>query len=292
MDFLRRVSFAQQWAAVADKTKARLKEAEVPRKYQQHHQVFSEEGAKRLPPTRVEDMEITLKDDTPEQLDCKVYPLSQKEVEILRESLNEDLAKGYIKHGTSSYVSPIFFIPKKDGGELRMVIDYRKLNDMTKKDFYPLPNLRTELEKLSHHKLFSKFDVRAGYNNIRIKESDQHKAAFKTPLGTFIPTVMTFGFCNAPSIFQRAMNRDLEPLKQLYPNNFANYMDDIAIGTDDTPQGQELHEQIVHEFLNILKQHSYFLKVSKCEFEKEEMEFLGFLVGQGFKERYASTQPK
>ena len=124
-----------------------MKEAEIPPKYQEHHWVFSEEGAKRLPPTRVEDMEITLKDDAPEQLDCKVYPLSRKELEVLRVSLNEDLAKGYIKHGTSSYVSPIFFIPKKDGGELRMVIDYRKLNDMTKKDFYPFqtsePNWRS-----------------------------------------------------------------------------------------------------------------------------------------------------
>ena len=238
---------------MADKTKDRMKETEIPPKYQDHHQVFSEEGAKRLPPTRVKDMEITLKDDAPEQLDCKVYPLSRKELEVLRGSLNEDLAKGHIKHGTSSYVSPIFFIPKKDEGELRMVIDYRKLNDMTKKDFYPLPNLQTELEKLSHHKLFSKFDVRAGYNNICIKDTDQHKAAFKTSLGTFISTVMTFRFCNAPYIFQRAMNRDLEPLKQLYPNNFANYMDDIAIETDNTPQGQALHEHIVHQFLNILE---------------------------------------
>ena len=146
-------------------------------------------------------MEITLKDDAPEQLNCKVYPLSRRELEVLRKSLNEDLAKGYIKHGTSSYVSLIFFIPKKDGGELRMVIDYRKLNNMTKKDFYPLPNLRTDLEKLSQHKLFSKFDVHVGYNNICIKDTDQHKATFKTPLGTFISTVMTFGFCNAPSIF-------------------------------------------------------------------------------------------
>ena len=160
-----------------------------------------------------------------------------------------------------------------------MVIDYRKLNNMTKKDFYPLLNLRTELKKLSHHKLFSKFDVCAGYNNIWIKDTDQHKAAFKTPLGTFIPTVMTFRFCNTPSIFQRAMNRDLEPLKQLYLNNFANYMDDIAIETDNTPQGQALHEHIVHQFMDILEWHSYFLKVSKCKFEKREIEFLGFLVG-------------
>ena len=61
--------------------------------------------------------------------------------EGLRQALDEDLAKGYIRHGTSSYVSPIFFIPKKDGAELRMVIDYRRLNEISKKDFYPLPNL-------------------------------------------------------------------------------------------------------------------------------------------------------
>jgi hypothetical protein len=162
-----------------------------------------------------------------------------------------------------------------------MVINYRKLNDITKKDFYPLPNLRTELEKLLHHQLFSKFNVRAGYNNIRIKEEDQYKVAFKTPLGTFIPIVMTFGFCNASSIFQRVMNQDLKPLKQKYPNNFTNYMDNVAIGTDNSSKGQKLHEQIVHEFLDILKEHSYFLKVSKCEIEKDNMEFLRFLVGNG-----------
>ena len=72
-----------------------MKEAEIPPKYQEHHQVFLEKGAKRLLPTRVKDMEITLKDDAPEQLDCKVYPLSRKELEVLRESLNKDLAKGY-----------------------------------------------------------------------------------------------------------------------------------------------------------------------------------------------------
>ena len=162
-----------------------------------------------------------------------------------------------------------------------MVIDYRKLNDITKKDFYLLPNLRTKLEKLSKHSLFSKFDVHAGYNNIRIRREDQHKVAFKTPLGTFVPTVMTFSFCNAPSIFQRAMNRDLAPLRQKYPDNFSNYMDDMAIGTSDLLEGRRLHCQIVKEFLELLRCHSYFLKASKCEFEKTKMEFLGFSVQNG-----------
>jgi hypothetical protein len=146
-------------------------------------------------------MTITLKEGALEQLDCKTYPLLGKELQVLRKALNDNVEKGYIKHGTLLFVSPIFFIPKKDGEELHMVIDYHKLNDLTKKDYYPLPNLCTELEKLLKHKLFSKFDVQAGYNNIQIAEQDQYKVAFKTPLGTFIPTVMTFRFCNAPSIF-------------------------------------------------------------------------------------------
>ncbi len=193
-------------------------------------------------------MAITLKEGSLEQLDCKVYPLSSKELGVLQQALNEDLAKGYIKHRTSSFISLIFFIPKKDREELWMVIDYRKLNNLTKKDFYPLPNLYTKLEKLSKFQLFSKFDICTGYNNIRIKNKDQYKAAFKTLLRTFVPTVMTFGFCNAPLIFQRAMNQDLEPLKQKYSNNFTNYMDNIAIGTENSPNSQKLHKEIVHEF--------------------------------------------
>src|SRR5712671_6143765 len=240
--FLRKATFAQKWTAAANQSKEKLKETDIPISYQKHWRVFSEEGAKRLPPHRKEDMMIKLKNDAPAQLDCKVYPLTKRETEVLHQSLKEDLAKGYIRHGTSSYISPVFFIGKKDGDdELQMVIDYQISNEHTQKDFYPLPNLCTELEKLSKHCLFSKFDVRAGYNNIRITEKDQYKAAFKTPLGTFIPTVMTFGFCNAPSIFQRAMNHDLAPLKQKYPDNFANYMDDVAIGTNDSSKGRELH---------------------------------------------------
>ena len=98
-----------------------------------------------------------------------------------------------------------------------------------------------ELEKLCKHHLFSKFDVWAGYNNICIAQEDQYKATFKTPFGTFISTVITFGFYNALSIFQHAINQDLAPLKQKYLNNFSNYMDDIAIGTDNTELGKELH---------------------------------------------------
>ncbi|SRR5258708_26777981 len=93
--------------------------------------------------------------------------------------------------------------------------------------------------------------------------------------------VMMFGFCNALSIFQRAMNQDLAPLKQKYPDNFSNYMDDIGIGTDNTPEGRQLYKTIIHEFLDILERNLYFLKFSKCEFLKKKLEFLGFLVSNG-----------
>ncbi len=100
-----------------------------------------EEEAEWLPPKQVENMTIPLKKEAPSQMDCKTYPLSTKETEVLRQALKEDLHKGYIWHRSSSYVSPIFFIPKKDGKELHMVINYQKLNDITIKDFYPLLNL-------------------------------------------------------------------------------------------------------------------------------------------------------
>ena len=248
-----KTTFAQQWASKAKEGKTTLTDSDIPASYLDHKAVFFEEEAWQMPPSWDEDMQITFKEGASSQLDCKVYPLTKVETEVLQQSIKEDLQKGYICHGTSSFISPIFFIPKKDGKELQMVIDYRKLNDITKKNFYPLSNLWTKLEKLSKHSLFSKFDVHVGYNNIRIRREDQHKAAFKTPLGTFVPTVMTFGFCNAPSIFQRAMNCDLAPLQQKYPDNFSNYMDDVAIGTSDALEGRRLHCQIIKEFLKLLK---------------------------------------
>jgi hypothetical protein len=188
-----------------DKKKEYLDEKHISEEYLEYQKVFSEE-AKCLLPLWVEDISIMFKEGALEQLDCKVYPLSQKELAILWKTLDNNIIKEYIQYGIFLFVFPIFFIPKKDREELCMVIDYWKLNDITKKDFYPLPNLWMELEKLSKYHLFFKFDVRVGYNNIHIKEQDWYKAAFKTLLETFIPTVMTFKFCNTLLIFQRAMN--------------------------------------------------------------------------------------
>jgi hypothetical protein len=179
--------------------------------------------------------------NAPAELDCKIYPLNQKELETLRKYLANELAKGFIEDGSSLYISPTFFIPKKDKGEYHLVMDYCKLNNITEKDHYLMPNVQLELDKLKGKELFTKFDVRAGYNNILIEPEDALKAAFKTPLGTYVPKVITFRLMNVPSVFQRAMYRDIRPLLLKFLENTANLMDDWAIAMDNTLEGQALH---------------------------------------------------
>ena len=226
-------------------------------------------------------MEIKLIPGAPVELNCKIYPLNQQELETLCKYLAEELEKGFIVDGNSPYTSPTFYIPKKDKGEYRLVVNYRKLNEVTVKDHYPMPNVQVELDKLKGKRLFTKFDVCAGYNNILIEPEDAHKAAFKTPLGTYMPKVMTFGLTNAPSVFQQSMYCDLCLLILKYPNNVANLMDDWCIGTSDTLEGIQLHREIVHFMLKLFEHHSYFLKLSKCAFEQDHITFLGFQIRAG-----------
>jgi hypothetical protein len=97
--------------------------------------------------------------NAPGELDCKIYPLNQQELETLCKYLAEELAKGFIEDGSSPYTSPTFYILKKDKGEYHLVVDYHKLNDITIKDHYPMLNIQTELDKLKGKHLFTKFDV-------------------------------------------------------------------------------------------------------------------------------------
>ena len=226
-------------------------------------------------------MTITLTPDAPKELNCKVYPLSKDERELLRRWILEEEELGCIYEGPSPYTAPVYFINKKDSTEKHIIMDYRKLNQYTVRDNNPLLNIQLALEQLHGKRLFSKFDIRWGYNNICIKEDNQYKAAFKTPQGTYIPRVMYFGLTNAPLFFQRTMHRDFRALMQKYPDNIGNYMDDWWIATPDGNEGRRLHQQIVHEFLDQMEECSYFLKPKKCQFEKESMEILGWLVGDG-----------
>ncbi len=248
----------------------------IPEEYARHSNIFDEEKAKRFPPKQEEDHAIQLKDNMPAVLDCKIYQLTQDQDRKLDEFLNKHLKKGYIWESNSPYTSPFFFIKKKDG-KLQPVQDYRKLNEQTIHDTYPLPLIKTILEQLEGKSLFTKFDIRWGYNNIRIKEGDKWKAAFKTPKGLFEPQVMFFGLTNSPATFQRTMNRMFREMKMCYPTELFIYMDNILIATSDNTSR---HRQIVHKVLDKLKEELYFLRLTKCEFEKDKVDYLGVVISR------------
>jgi len=214
----------------------------------------------------------------PKEIDCKVYPLSCTEQDQLQVFLAEEEEKGYIYKGSLPYTAPVFFIGKKDSNEKRVVMDYWKLNEWVVQDNGPLPNIWTQLEKLTGKQIFTKFDIWWGYKNHQIKEADQYKAAFKMVFGTYIPRVVYFGLKNAPPFFQCMMAQEFQLLMWQYEPYLSNYLDDWIIAMPGGEEGLKLHRQITHQFLNLLQKLSYFLKLSKCEFECNQVEFLGWLI--------------
>ena len=136
--------------------------------------MFSEEASKHFPPKQSEDMTIKFHPDAHKTINCKVYPLTGDERKLLWEWLQEQQALEWIFQGASEITSPVFLIDKRERGEKRVVQDYREVNKWTIRDNNPLPNIQTALEQLNGKTLFSKFNIRWGYNNIWIAEGDQH----------------------------------------------------------------------------------------------------------------------
>jgi len=261
-------------------------EVTLPQEFKEHEALFSDEEANKFPPARGEgDHKIILLENAPARFNCKVYPLSRGEQEMEDKFLDENLAKGYITPSDSPYGFSTFMVPKKDSKEKRYIIDYRPLNAVTRKDVTPLPNLAQCIEDLQGMELFSKFNIRWGYNNIRIREEDQWKGAFKTRQGLFEPKVMFFGMSNSPGSFQRFMNGILEELYQHFEKQvpdihrrFKNYMDDCGLGT--LLKEKDLHIEIIHFFFNLLKKHGLHLKLSKSVFLQPQMDFLGICISK------------
>src|SRR5271170_3148133 len=199
----------------------------------------------------------------------KGYNLSPAEQLELDKFLKENLDKGYIRPLQSPMASPFFYVKKKTG-DLRPCQDYQYPNDWTVKNAYPLPLISTIMDKLKGAKYFTKLDVQWGYNNIRIREGDKWKAAFKTNQGLFKPTVMFFGLTNSPATFQNMMNDLFNGI----------YLDDILIGVDSL---EELRRE-TNKVLEILANNDLYLKPGKCEFEQERIEYLGVIISKGHAE--------
>jgi len=186
------------------------------------------------------------------------------------------MSKKFIRESKSPYPSPTFLIKKKNS-DYRVVQDYQKLNSYMILDKTPLPLIFDLVEQLGGRTLFTKFDIRMGYNNIQIKEKDQEKVAFTTPLGQYKPMVMNFGLRNAPGTFMRTMNRLFRNVQNRYPGEIQIYMDDILIATE---KDKAQHGQIVREVLEVMRKESLFLKISKCEFERNKVKYLGLVLDE------------
>jgi len=198
--------------------------------------------------------------------------LSREEREEVREFVKEQLRKGYIRPSKSPQTAPVFFVGKKDGKK-RMVQDYHYLNEWTIKNNYPLPLISDILENIRTKKLFTKMDLRWGYNNMRIKEGDEWKAAFTTLEGSFEPTVMFFGLMNSPATFQAMMNELLRDLINM--GKVAVFIDDVIVGTES----EEGHDELVAEVIKRLKGNDLYVKPEKYKWKVKEVEFLGVVIG-------------
>ena len=188
----------------------------------------------------------------------KVYPFLREERKEVREFVKEQLRKGYIQPSKSPQMALVFFVGKKDGKKW-MAQDYRYLNEWTIKNNYPLPLISDVLENIGTKKVFTKMDLRWGYNNVRINERDEWKVVFTTPEGSFEPMVMFFRLTNLPAMFQAIMNKLLRDLINI--RKVVAFIDDVIIGTET----EEGHNEIVAEVIGRLEENDLYIKPEKCK---------------------------
>ncbi|GBG89583.1 hypothetical protein CBR_g49372 [Chara braunii] len=196
--------------------------------------------------------------------------MSEEELTVLRAQLDDLLDKGWIRPSSSPYGAPVLFVRKKNK-DLRLCIDYRRLNAQTIKNAGPLPRIDNLLERLGGAKYFSKLDLKSGYHQISIRLQDRYKTAFKTRYGHFEWVVMPFGLTNAPATFQAAMTTEFSAMLDRF---VLVYLDDILVYS----RTLEEHLEHLRRVLETLRSARYKANHDKCEFVRQELEYLGHLV--------------
>lgn len=241
----------------------------VPEEYHDLRAVFSRSRATSLPPHRPYDCSIELLPGTTTPRG-RLFSLSAPERKALEEYLSESLNTGTIVPSSSPAGAGFFFVKKKDGS-LRPCIDYRGLNDVTVKNRYPLPLMSSAFDLLQGARVFTKLDLRNAYHLIRIREGDEWKTAFNTPLGHFEYRVLPFGLVNAPAVFQTLINDVLRDMLNIF---VFVYLDDILIFSPSL----EVHVQQVRLVLQRLLENRLFVKAEKCTFHAPSVTFLGSVI--------------
>ncbi|GFT76149.1 retrovirus-related Pol polyprotein from transposon 412 [Trichonephila clavipes] len=252
-----------------------LENAELPpeqkssaeRLFQEFEVVFSRNSSD-IGHTTVTQRRIDTADHPPIKQHPRRLPFAKQEEvgTLLREMQENDI----IEPSSSPWASPIVLVRKKDGST-RFCVDYRKLNDVTKKDSYPLPRIDDTLDNLSGHKWFSTLDLKSGYWQVEIHPEDREKTAFTSGQGLWQFKVMPFGLCNAPATFQRLMET---VLKGLTFEACLIYLDDVIIGG----RTFEEHLQNIRKVLSKLRDANLKLNPSKCKFFQKEVNYLGHII--------------
>ncbi|GJY04999.1 putative reverse transcriptase domain-containing protein, partial [Tanacetum coccineum] len=222
-----------------------------------------------LPPTRQVEFQIDLVPGAAPVARAP-YRLAPSEMKELSEQLKELSDKGFIRPSSSPWGAPVLFVKKKDGS-FRMCIDYRELNKLTVKNRYPLPRIDDLFDQLQGSSVYSKIDLRSGYHQLRVREEDIPKTAFRTRYGHYEFQVMPFGLTNAPAVFMDLMNRVCKP----YLDKFVIvFIDDILIYSKNKKE----HEEHLKMILELLKKEELYAKFSKCEFWIPKVQFLGHVI--------------
>ncbi|GJT73069.1 putative reverse transcriptase domain-containing protein [Tanacetum coccineum] len=200
------------------------------------------------------------------------YRLAPSEMSELSNQLKGLQEKGFIRPSHSPWGAPVLFVKKKDDA-MRMCIDYRELNKLSIKNRYPLLRIDDLFDQLQGACYFSKIDLGSGYHQLRVREEDIPKTAFRTRYGHFEFTVMPFGLTNVPVIFMDLMNRVCKPYLEKF---IIVFVDDILIYS----KSEEEHEVHLKTILDLLKKEKLYAKFSKCEFWMKEVQFLGHVFNR------------